>query len=945
MDNWHALLHDGAVLLTVNQRLARHHVAQHAAWQQAQGRSWWQTPAILPWQSWLVSLHDEALATGLTRRVRLPAILQQQRWRQALVKDHSTVLLDIDAAAQSARQAWATSCLWACRNDSDAYLSHDQYTWQRWCDDYRAGCKHDQLVDDAELADHLRTLISSDASAWTLPERLLLDGFLTLAPQQQALIETLTAAGVEVIKSSPQPKAELRRDVHDDDQRELLAVASEMRQVLDKDFTQRLGVVIPDLQQRRAVVMRAFDRVFFPGKSPLAIAAIGRPYDISLGLPLADTAIVNTALMLLRLVTRGIEGNELSALLTSPYLVAADAEARSREKVDKSLRSDRVRRLDVEGLRSKLESGQLRDSLHVLLKSRRTSSAVASDWADRFSQWLKTLGWPGESLDSEEHQTLQAWCGCLDDLQVLDDGNKLAMHEAVALVVRLARERVFQPESPATPVQIMGRLESHGIAFDRLWVTGFDADQWPPQSNPTPFLSIAAQKAAGVPDASVEVRLAMAEREYELWQSQTPLLVVSHAGMRNDSVLAPAAVIEALPVANVSLTLLHVPPLPGDTEAGKRVGKESRNVRVSDAATPLGSVGDLFAGLSDEMVTDDAAKAGLAGGACQDIAAAPMRVIYDSIQLEQFADDHGEPVAEGTLVGGGARLFQDQALCPFRAFAMYRLQIRPLEEPGIGLDARQHGKVLHKALELFWQSTQTHAELMLLTDDGLQAALKSAIETALDAAPVAGVMRQLEQLRLLRLLSEWVEQCEKPRTPFEVLAFEDEREIAHGGIVMNVTLDRIDRVDGALVVIDYKSGVNNPVKTWSDKRMENSQLPLYVLTDEAIQGVSFAQVAHNKCVFKGVGSNEHMLPNILTQVEEISDWQGWRAHWRAALDVVAAEVREGLASVTPMKSACQYCELKSLCRIQSVESPIDEESDALPGDDGVAGAYHGRGES
>jgi RecB family exonuclease len=327
------------------------------------------------------------------------------------------------------------------------------------------------------------------------------------------------------------------------------------------------------------------------------------------------------------------------------------------------------------------------------------------------------------------------------------------------------------------------------------------------------------------------------------------------------------------------------------------------------------------------------------------IAAAPACVVYESIQLEQLADDYGAPVAEGSQVRGGARLFQDQAMCPFRAFAMHRLRIRPLEEPGIGLDARQHGTVLHHALELFWEATQTHAALMMLTDDALKAALDNAIKAALDEAEVTGTVKQLEQIRLARLLGEWIEQCEKPRTPFEVVALEEKREIEHGGIAMQVMLDRIDKVDGALLVIDYKTGRQNSIASWSEPRMENSQLPLYVLTDEAIEGVAFAQVVRNSCLFKGVGNDETLLPKIRTQAEEIDDWQGWRSHWRAALDAVAAEVREGLASVTPQKGACQYCDLKSLCRVQSLALLTDDAAEVLPCDDKGAGTFGERGQS
>ncbi len=151
-------------------------------------------------------------------------------------------------------------------------------------------------------------------------------------------------------------------------------------------------------------------------------------------------------------------------------------------------------------------------------------------------------------------------------------------------------------------------------------------------------------------------------------------------------------------------------------------------------------------------------------------------------------------------------------------------------------------------------------------------------------------------------------------------------------------LDRIDRVGDALVVVDYKTGTSNKVNTWADERIVNPQLPLYVLTNEDIQGAIFAQVARNQSGFKGVASDASLVPKVKTTVMKsrngqaterpLEDWADWRAHWREALDVVAAEVRQGVATITPMKTACLHCELKSLCRIDEValaQSETDED--------------------
>ena len=58
--------------------------------------------------------------------------------------------------------------------------------------------------------------------------------------------------------------------------------------------------------------------------------------------------------------------------------------------------------------------------------------------------------------------------------------------EAIALWHTMGRETLFQAESPDTPIQILGPLESTGLTFDALWLLGLDDYNWPPapQSNP-----------------------------------------------------------------------------------------------------------------------------------------------------------------------------------------------------------------------------------------------------------------------------------------------------------------------------------------------------------------------------------------------------------------------------------------------------------------------------
>lgn len=884
--DWSEQIANGAVLLTVNQRLARHHSANYQNWQLLQGKKWWDTPAILPLRSWLVSMHSEALSAGFSTLTLMPELLQQRAWRRCIERDDTVSLLDTDAAAQLARQSWELSCAWQCFNSESDYLSQDQYTWQRWRHGYLAMLDKQGSIDDSLLPDHIASLVPSMHSAKLLPSHMVWDGYVQLPPQLQLLKEALTDTGVSVELVMRDSNARVHHVQYQDDDQELLCIATHMRKELEFNPNQSLGLVVSDLQQRRASVLRAFDRVFFPAHSPEDIRSKGRPYDLSLGLPLSDTPVVKTALLSLRMCFSTIESADIPAWLLSPYLLASSSESRRRELMDRRLRDDRIRSLDISVLLDELYPGsKLAAAGRRLIKKRRLSRAPLSEWAARFSDWLKILGWPGDAIGSDEYQAVSAWMECLDDMQLLDDHVGVTVNTAYTQLRQLARERIFQLDTPATPIQIMGRLESHGIGFDCLWVAGLDTEQWPPVGSPNPFLSISSQKAQGVPDASAAARLALAEREFLMWCSQAPLLIASHAIQREGKQLTGAAV----PATEASSDNLLI--------AKERLDRIDDNVALQD----------------------------------------PMREIQAALSLESVTDDYGPALPGGSEVHGGARLFEDQALCPFRAFALHRLRIRPLEEAGLGLDPRQHGTLLHLALEMFWADVKTHAALSALDEESLLQKVDSVVALAIEELKVPEPLQALEQVRLCTLICEWLTQCEIPREAFEVIAMEQRQSIEHGGVVMNVMLDRIDRVGNALVVVDYKTGVSNKVSTWADERIVNPQLPLYVLTNEEIEAVSFAQVARNQCGFKGVASDESLLPKVKTTVnrsrvgevieKELVQWPQWRAHWRESLDTIAAEVRQGLATVTPMKTACVFCELKSLCRINSNALEPDDSVD------------------
>jgi len=876
-DNWCAEVEQGAVLLTVNQRLSRHYLRQFSDQQLKTNNSWWETPSIVPLTAWMKQVHADALANGLSSKILLADIAAERAWQQIVSQDEaSAALLDTDLAANNAQKAWRIANAWALPGspESDMAASEDQRAFARWRKAYVAHCKRQQLIDSATIASHITDLVNTNASAIGLPARILLAGFLTIPLQIQRLLDALAQQGVTVQYIEQKRKAQVQRMVHADDDSAFTLIAQQIRHSIEHNPNQHIGVIVHDLQQRRAQVLRAFDSVFFPAQNPLQIQAIGRPYDLSIGLPLNEQSVVRTALLFLKLLTGSLNDTELSAFLTSPYLPGSDADARARERLDRTCRDKRVRRVRFFDLISLLpKEDALRKPLEKLAKRKWQKRIGAAVWAEQFGSALRVVGWPGKSIGSEEYQTVEAWNTCLDDFQILDDGDALDDTRALKLLTRLCKSRVFQLETAATPVQIMGRLESHGLTFDKLWVTGLDSDQWPPVSVPTSFIPIQQQQAANVPDSAPPLRLALAEAELALWKTSSTELFVCHAQTRDGLELTPASIIDKVDVLPEPLA----------------------------AAQP-----------------DDAAT-----------------LIQASAQLHSVEDTHGPELAAGTKVKGGTRLLENQARCPFKAFALHRLGIRKLEEAGLGLDPRQHGNLFHHSMELFWKQVHSHANLIAMSQEDREALYTSVIEQSMKQYEIEPKLQELQSRYLFRLISEWVDTVEINRQAFSVDALELELDIDLAGVGISVQVDRVDTLStGQTVVIDYKTGQHNAIKSWGEPRIENPQLPLYVGTNEKVEGVCFAQVFPNKYKLIGTSSEDNIVgelkspQNTRSLKETLNSWEDARDHWSASLTMLATEISQGVASITPVKNACEFCELPSLCRID--KSRIDnEDADVL----------------
>ena len=887
-------LRRGATILTGHKRLAMVLRQSFELAEAGKGLEVWPTPQVMPWEDWLQGIWEEILVSSdiSTHERLLTAIQERHLWQNIIVDSMSEQpLQQLAGTVELAQEAWQLVHSWHLpltrqrfryNSDSEAFLN--------WAMKFNARCEYEHWLSSDCLA--TRLLRETRSFGKVLPHELILFGFEVLTPQQELLIKALVESGCKVSWMKPagmQGTAAITACA--DERQEAEYMARWVRARLEEKAAVQVGVVVPDFAKKRQLVTNALDRILIPHSVQPGFHSSTRPYNLSLGLPLSSFPVVGTALRLLGLLEPIISLDELSKLLRSPFISGWDQEANARAMLDKRLQETGAPDLELKTLRYHASRPGRPYSCPVLAENldiwARTAwecprSDTPGGWSERFSGLLDAIGWPkGRRLSSEEYQSAEAWRKLLTAFTLLDPvAGKMDAPAALAFLTRMARERIFQPQTGFAPVQVLGVVQSGWLQFDHLWVMGMHDGAWPPPSRPNPFIPLPVQREAGVPRSS-------------------EILALQAARSISNRILSSAGEI-----------VMSFP---------KRSGGEE--LRVSPLFDHLSSRNSISLHLSPVLLWRDA--------------------VHASAKLDKF-EESPVAVAYGSHVKGGSEVFRLQAACPFRAFAERRLGARALRQPSIGLDAMVHGLLVHHILENIWGKLRTSKQLAAMKSSCLADLVQSAVNEAVNEAArkyprsFKTRFREIEAERLCQQIHEWMEQ-EKDREPFQVVEREAECEITAGGIKVQLQIDRVDELeDGRRVVIDYKTG-NVRVTQWFGDRPDGPQLPLYSMVfQKDVAGVLIAQVKAGRIGFRGVRDNEIRIAGVehwqkMPGASELDSWQELLEQWHTTMDRLGEDFRRGSARVDPKQPAtCTYCPLGSLCRIHEIKAreniPDDQEN-------------------
>ena len=715
-----------------------------------------------------------------------------------------------------------------------------------------------------------------DEGRITLPGKILLAGYDEFSPMEETLVDSMARRSkVTLCRASKNPEESVKARVYATPEQECQAVCAEVIHSWNNG-QKRLGVVFLDGDYFK-LIKQYFEELVDRQERP----SDALRYNLTMGTPLSEHPLFQTALLPLRLLDEPQPNPYLSSLLFSPYV------RRLQETQEMAIRSslwgeDGPKPLEDVLSRLSHRGCPVQPLRNLSLYVKRPLKG----WLQELGNLWKNLGFPLARCETDilaKEHLLKIAEDLVKEIGYLEMGRR----DVLAWINTASRGIEVVEKTPETAgIQILNLVESRGLAFDRVWVVGTHGRALPQTVVDLPFLD---------PDELRGTERGTAEKQWEAGQRSLSSLLSS----------APAVTFSRAASKGEDFPYLPCPFVPDESS------KEGSQHTL-----------DLWKEPPEEWLRARWLREGLMG---------PQRVSED---MEGRAEENVDFSFPSLL---RVTQLESLLLCPFRFFAENLLALEPLGELKIGIDPMERGDLIHKILREFTRGLPAAAPDWPGDKSKALEFLEKTVDNVLGDR-LEDPFWQVERVRLLGsdkfpgLLRVWVDEEQKraldgwkfeaAEEPFEGLG------IAETGIALTGRLDRVDsHPEKGRALWDYKTGDPPPKKEVVDE-MVRPQLPAYLLAIKkgliACLGASSGQTQAGYIVLKKASEVKVSgLKNV--------DWEGFLKDWIEEVKKRLEGPLKGIYKADPRprpsspqnQGACEYCPFPSVCGIEEQREEDD----------------------
>ncbi|MGL4230864.1 MAG: PD-(D/E)XK nuclease family protein, partial [Casimicrobium sp.] len=507
---------------------------------------------------------------------------------------------------------------------------------------------------------------------------------------------------------------------------------------------------------------------------------------------------------------------------------------------------------------------------------RRGASNTRAHWRSVFERAIATFVESTAPLDTQTFQLREALLESIDQWQQLDAWlPSVTISTAQQELIAITDQAAFQPEGSDAPLQVIGLLESAGVPFDAMWVTGMSERVLPEAARANPFLATHWQRERRAGLASIDECDERAARLVAGWQMLSGELIASLPQKIDDEpqlwspLVANWQAVERVAGQSPPIASNAIETVDDETAPRWRPSENtSRGVRALEAQA-------------------NCPRRGFAEGRLR-LTAWPRR------------NDGLSPQVRGELVHRVAEKLGRE------------LQAQPMD------------------FEHLRQTLSTQIEAAIAETRSTQRRVPEHVWSAEHArlALVFGKLLDVESQR-----PEFAVRSVEEKTKTSLGALNFSLRIDRIDRVARVDTETGEIASRGLAVIDFKSG-NVDRKSVFDERLTAPQLPLYAhaLGFDNIDAVAYARVSDDQQNLVSFGTAASGLEASKRGGNKVPAWDELLAQWKTKLALLANELIEGEAVLAPAygKKTCESCDYQRFCRVdfrRFVES-LDDEANA-----------------